>query len=102
MAESKGYVNYLDTSKFDLAIAAFKTGIEEYNEIKSDVEKTTNRLFWDWQGQGKVQFEQDYTTIYQQLTDIADIMYELYDALVDAESVYFEADQESAKMLTVM
>lgn len=101
MSDSTGTVNHLDTKKFDSTIAAFKSGIEEYNSIKSDVEKTTNTLFNNWQGKGKAQFEKDYTTIYQQLTDIADIMYELYEALIDAEAAYIQADEEAAKMLTI-
>ncbi len=96
-----GTVTHLDTKKFDSTIAVFKSGIEEYNDIKSDVEKITTTLFGNWQGKGKTQFEKDYTTIFQQLTDIADIMYELYDALVDAEAAYIEADEEAAKMLTI-
>lgn len=94
-------VNFLDTNKFSEVIAIFKKEIETYNDIKSDVEKTTNALFKDWQGKGKTQFEKDYTTIFQQLTDIADIMYELYNALIDAQAAYIQADEDAAKMLTI-
>lgn len=96
-----GNVTYLDTQKFSDTVDTFKTGISDYNEIKSDVEKITNTLFMNWQGKGKKQFEKDYTTIYQQLTDIADIMYELYNALIDAQAAYIQADEEAAKMLTI-
>lgn len=101
MGSSTGTVNHLDTKNFDSTIAAFKSGIEEYNSIKSDIEKITTTLFGGWQGKGKAQFEKDYTTIFQQLTDIADIMYELYEALIDAETAYIKADEEAAKMLTI-
>lgn len=94
-------VNFLDTNKFSEVIAIFKQEIETYNDIKSDVEKTTNTLFKNWQGKGKTQFEKDYTTIFQQLTDIADIMYELYNALIDAQAAYIQADEDAAKMLTI-
>lgn len=96
-----GSVKYLDTNEFSTTVSAFKSGIEEYNSIKSGVEKTSNTLFTNWQGKGKTQFEQDYTVIYQQLTDIADIMYELYDALVDTQALYVAADEEAGKMLTI-
>lgn len=103
MANSSGGGNlrHLDTSKFHSTISAFKKGITEYNTIKTDVERTTNELFISWLGEGKVQFEKNYTTLYRQLTDIADIMYELYDALVEAEAAYIEADQQSAKQNTM-
>lgn len=94
-------VTYLDTKKFSEVVDIFNKEIETYNDIKSDVEKITNALFKDWQGKGKTQFEKDYTTIYQQLTDIADIMYELYNALIDAQAAYIQADEEAAKMLTI-
>ena len=96
-----GNVQHLDTSKFDSTISAFNKGIEEYNNIKLTVEKITNALFSNWQGEGKTQFEKDYTTLYRQLTDIADIMYELYDALIDADAAYIKADEEAAKLLTI-
>ena len=54
-----------------------------------------------WTGEGKTQFEKNYNTLYRQLTDIADIMYELYEALIDAEAAYIQADEETAKMLTI-
>ena len=96
-----GSVQYLDTNKFESAISAFNEGIKEYNDSKSTVERITNTLFANWQGEGKTQFEKDYTTLYRQLTDIADIMYELYDALVDAEAAYIKADEEASKLLTI-
>lgn len=102
MAKSSGGgVKHLDTSKFHSTISAFKKGITEYNTIKSDVERATNELFVTWQGEGKTQFERNYTTLYRQLTDIADIMYDLYDALAEAEAAYIEADQQSAKQSTM-
>lgn len=100
MADSSN-VQHLDTSKFSSTIATFKTGIEEYNRIKNGVKSTTNDLFLKWQGEGKTQFEKDYNTIYQQLSDIGDIMYELYDALIDAQAAYIQADEEAAKLLTI-
>lgn len=95
-----GNVNHLDTSVFDDAITAFKEGIQKYNTIKHDVETATNELFLYWYGKGKTQFERDYRMIYRQLEDIEDIMYELYNALIDAEAAYILADEETAKALT--
>lgn len=100
MADSSN-VQHLDTNKFSSTIATFKTGIEEYNRIKNGVKSTTNDLFLKWQGEGKNQFEKDYNTIYQQLSDIGDIMYELYDALIDAQAAYIQADEEAVKLLTI-
>ena len=96
-----GSVTYLNTKTFSETINIFKNSISEYDNIKLKVERTTNMLFSDWQGEGKSQFEKDYTTLYRQLTDITDIMYELYEALIDAEAAYIQADEEAAKLLTI-
>lgn len=99
MADSSN-VQHLDTNKFSSTIATFKTGIEEYNRIKT-VLRARPMICFKWQGEGKNQFEKDYNTIYQQLSDIGDIMYELYDALIDAQAAYIQADEEAAKLLTI-
>ena len=96
---SKNGVTYLDTSGFDNAITAFRDGITEYNAIRSNVKWTTLRLFEEWQGEGKMQFEKNYNTLYMQLSDIADVMYELYNTLAESEAAYIKADEETAKML---
>lgn len=96
-----GSVTYLNTNKFSTTVSAFKSGIEEYNSIRLGVESTSNALFTIWEGKGKTQFEKDYTTIYQQLTDIGDIMYELYDAIIDAQAAYISADEEAGKLLSI-
>lgn len=99
--ESMGSIRSLNTGKMESAIKTFDNGIKEYNSIRTRVEQATNKLFGHWQGKGKTQFEKDYKTIYQQLTDIEDILYELYNALVDGESTYIATDQELAKQMTL-
>lgn len=94
-------VTHIDTHKFTDTVDSFKKGVKTYAEIRTGVERTTNQLFLCWQGKGKKQFEKDYTTIYQQLTDIEDILYELYNALLDAQAAYIQADEEAAKLLTM-
>lgn len=101
MADSGGNVKQLDTEKFNIAVEALKRGVETYNSIKKGVADTTNVLLVQWQGEGKKQFEKDYNTIYRQLTDIGDILYELRDSLIEAQAAYIQADEEAAKMLTI-
>lgn len=101
MAGDIGNVEHIDTWKFSDAVTAFDKGVVEYNDIKKDVKNATTTLFTKWQGEGKKQFEKDYNTIFQQLTDIADILYELYDEIVDAQAAYVQTDEEMAKMMTM-
>ena len=83
-----------------MAVEALKKGVVTYNDIRKNVANTTNTLFLQWQGEGKKQFEKDYNTIYRQLNDIGDIMYELRDSLIEAQAGYIQADEEAAKILT--
>ena len=100
MADSGGNVQHLDTNKSSVAVEALKKGVVTYNDIRKNVANTTNTLFLQWQGEGKKQFEKDYNTIYRQLNDIGDIMYELRDSLIEAQAGYIQADEEAAKILT--
>lgn len=94
-------VKYLDTQKLLDAANKVDKCIKEYNEIMSRIRNSTNDLIANWYGEGRKEFEKDYSTIYQQLTDISDIMYDLYDALVDADATYVQTDEEVAKGLTM-
>lgn len=94
-------VKYLDTQKLLDAANKVDKCIKDYNAIVARIRNSTNDLIANWYGEGRKEFEKDYSTIYQQLTDISDIMYDLYDALVDADSTYVQTDEEIAKGLTM-
>jgi uncharacterized protein YukE len=97
---SEVIIRKLDTSKMDAAILAFSEGVEEYNNIRTTVKLATTNLFLNWSGKGKKAFEKDYEAIFVQLTDIEDILYELYNALVDSLSVYITTDEALNKQMT--
>lgn len=94
-------VEYLESQKLLDAANSINECIKEYNGIIKRITNTTNDLLGSWYGEGKTEFEKDYTTIYQQLSDISDIMYDLYDALVDADATYVQTDEEIAKGMTM-
>ncbi len=93
-------VTYLETQKFTAAIEAFKTGAESYKEIKNGVDTATTALLKSWEGEGRNQFEKDYRFIFRQLSDIEDLLYELYNSLIEAQSNYIKTDDAVAKELT--
>lgn len=93
-------IRSLDTNKMDAAIQVFSEGVEEYNSIRTKVKLATTNLFLNWNGKGRRAFEKDYEAIFVQLTDIEDILYELYNALVDGLSAYVSTDLELNKQLT--
>ncbi len=94
-------VEYLDTQKLLDAANTVDSCIKEYNRIVKLISTKTTELIESWYGEGRKEFEKDYSTIYQQLTDISDVMYDLYDALVDSDATYVQTDEEIAKGLTM-
>ena len=94
-------VEYLDTQKLLDAANKVDACINEYKEIIKKISTATNDLIANWYGEGRREFEKDYSTISQQLTDINDIMYDLYASLVDSDATYVQTDEEIAKSLTM-
>lgn len=75
--------------------------VKEFDQIISDIQTQTNTLLRSWHGKGRTEFELDYNTIFQQLEDVDDVMYDLYNSLVDATAEYVLADEELAKKMTI-
>lgn len=96
---SDGVVTYLESSLFADAIQSFETGVKTYSDILNTVKQATATLLLNWKGEGKTQFEKDYNTIFKQLEDIGDILYDLREALINAETEYYQTDDEVAKLL---
>lgn len=99
-SSSAGSITHLETKYFSEAITKFSTGVTTYNEIKTKVQNTVSALLKTWNGEGKKQYEYDYDILYRQLEDIGDVLYELYDALVEAEAAYIKADEQLAKQMS--
>ena len=97
---SESVIRKLDTSKMDAAIKAFSEGVKEYNNIRTTVKLATTNLFLYWSWKGRNAFEKDYEALYIQLKDIEDILYELYNALVDGLSAYISSDEALNKKMT--
>ena len=98
MSANDEQVKHLDSERFGEVIKDFENGIKEYERIIDGVKTSTTKLFLFWQGEGKKQFEKDYTKIYRQLEDVSDVLYDLRDALVDAQAAYIKTDEEIAKL----
>lgn len=94
-------VKYLESQKLLDAANSVDKCIKQYNEIIKRIEFSSRNLVANWYGEGRKEFEKDYATIYQSLTDINDIMYDLYESLVDADATYVQTDEEIAKGMTM-
>lgn len=93
--------HHLESAKIEDAAKKISKCVKQYKDIVSDTKKKTNALFDNWHGEGKTAFEHDFTNTFRQLSDIQDIMDELYDFLIDAGATYVLADEETAKNMTL-
>lgn len=99
--QAGGNFEFLDSQELSDAANELDACISKYNDIVRQAVRSTDVLLALWSGEGRTAFEKDYNTIYRQLSDISDIMYDLYDSLVDADATYVQTDEDIAKGLTM-
>jgi WXG100 family type VII secretion target len=97
---AKGKVKFLYTWGLQNTASKFKSGIKEFDNCVTEMHTITNELFSSWEGEGKNQFETQYSLMKKKLDDISDTLYDIYDALVDSEKTYIDADEEAAKQIS--
>jgi len=92
-----GNVRHLDTVHFNDTIQVYANHITQFENIVRAVNNTTNNIIDRWEGKGRNAFEKDCKQVQLNLKDISDIMYNLRDALINAEAEYIKADSELSK-----
>jgi WXG100 family type VII secretion target len=101
MAKSKsissGQVTHLDTINFNGTILAFNGYIKRYESIVNSVDRITGQVLSQWDGVGSNAFEKDCKQVQINLKDIADVMYDLRDALTNAHAEYMKTDNSLSK-----
>ena len=93
-------VTYLDVNGITDAAIAFRSNIKKFDQCVANVEKSTNDVLGSWVGKGRNQFETQMVLMKRQLDDISEGLYDIYDALVDAETGYVEEDEAVAKQFS--
>lgn len=96
-----GNVEYLDSIKLTEAANTLNKNLEIFKNQMMTINNQTNALIITWKGKGCEEFEKDFYTVYQQLSDISEIMYELYSSLVDANATYIQTDEELGKKMNM-
>ena len=94
-------VKSLDTSGFAEAEQATSDAITAFNSTLKKMQSVTNTILDSWIGKGRKEFATQVTLINSKLGDISDELYDLYDAIVQAEKTYIDADQAIAKELSI-
>lgn len=90
-------VTHLDTVHFNDTRTAYANYIRQFEEIVRSVNTATQTVIGHWKGKGSSAFEEDCRQVQLNLKDITDIMYDLRDALTDAEAEYVKSDAAVAK-----
>ena len=94
-------IQYLNTKGITETCKAFRSNVKMFDQCVTDINSYTNQVEEDWIGEGKIQFETQMRLMMSQLEDISQILYDICEALKDAEAAYIDADVETAKQINV-
>lgn len=89
----------LDTSSFAESAEAAKKLAETLENAIADADRAINSLYDVWAGKGRNEFEKKYKIFEQQVADIKNGLWDLYEDIVNAEEEYIQADCDAAKKL---
>ena len=82
----------IDTEKIYNIHRQIKEIVEAYKQVNVDVAKITKRVKENWVGEGRNEFESQYNLLISKIEDFGDTLYDIYDALVEAEMEYETSD----------
>ena len=97
MGKKKGAAigsGYIDTGKINAAHRQIKEIVESYKDVNLEVSQITKTIKENWVGKGRNEFESQYNLLIKKIDDFGDMLYDIYDALVEAEAGYESADDE--------
>lgn len=66
--------------------------MESYKDVNLAVNQATNKVLDNWVGKGRNEFESQYNLLIKKIDDFGDLLKDIYEALVDAESAFLEMD----------
>ena len=89
----------LDTSSFADSANSAKKLAETLENAIADADRAINALYDVWAGKGRNEFEKKYKIFEQQVADIKNGLWDLYEDIVSAEKSYIQADTDAAKKL---
>lgn len=98
--KSSGAVIYdgnIDTSLIYNTHTQIKEIVESYKDLNLRVSEIANNVKENWVGKGCNEFESQYKLLIKKIDDFGDTLQEIYDALVEAEASYEDADDNIRK-----
>ena len=87
----------LDTSSFAESASNAKKLAENLESAMAKSDRAINELYFTWAGKGRNEFEKKYKIFEQQVIDIKNGLWDLYEDIVTAEEEYIKLDCEAAK-----
>lgn len=82
----------IDTARIYDTHVQIKNIVESYRDVNLKVSAITLEVNANWVGKGQTEFESQYKLLIKKIEDFGDALQEIYDALVEAEASYEEAD----------
>lgn len=95
-------VEYLNVEGITDAAKMFRDKIDDFDDAVVKMNTATNDALRNWVGKGRNQFETQMELMERQLGDITDMLYEIYEALVDSEQGYIDEDEAVAKQFSMV
>lgn len=97
----QGSIRNLDTTEFINVANDLKSAVTDFHEIKNNINQTTTDLLAVWQGEARNAFEVKYDLLHAKLDDMEEFLIDYYQALLDADNTYVDADEQVAVVLKV-
>ena len=72
----------------------YDTHVQAYRQANSEVARITAEVNENWVGQGQTEFESQYKLLISKIDDFGEILQDIYNALVEAEASYEDADDD--------
>ncbi len=94
-------VEYLNTRGITETAKAIRDKISDFDQCVTDMKAQTNNVLSNWAGLGRNQFEIQMKLVTSQLDDISEGLYDIYNALTEAEAAYIDEDQAVAKQFSI-
>ena len=99
MAGDKGTVTKIDTKNFEDAITGFENAVKTYRAARERVFDSTEKLLFDWEGEGKDSFNKQYSQLKTKLKDEEDNLNVIKEDLQDCKQSYVDWDTQLATKL---
>lgn len=84
----------IDTSKIYDAHRKIYTIVDSYKDINLEVRNITQNVRNNWVGKGRNEFDTQYNLLIRKIDDFGETLKDIYDALVEAEASYEDADDK--------